>query len=570
MFVLIIFSFLGGIITILSPCILPILPIVLSGSVTGGKQRPFGVVTGFIASFTFFTLFLTVLVKATGLSPDILRIFAVAVISLFGLGLIIPSFQAALERIFSRLANAGPKANTGDGFLSGIVVGLSLGLVWTPCVGPILASIIALAATQSVGLNAVILTLVYAFGTSLPLLAITFGGRRLLTNHPWLIKQSASIQKLFGVLMLLTALAIFFSWDRMFQTFILKAFPNYGTGLTAIENNPSVQKQLQQLKNTKGGNVINDLLEPNYGNAPDFSVGGQWFNTTPLTIQSLRGKVVVIDFWTYTCINCIRTLPYVKTWWTKYKDKGLVIVGVHTPEFEFEKNPDNVAKAIKDFGITYPVMQDNAYATWNTYTNQYWPAEYFIDKNGKIRFTHFGEGNYDESEGYIQTLLAETGITNQPTIHNEQYQVYGRTPETYVGYSRMAGLASGEHVHPDKAVMYMAPTALSANTFAFNGTWNVGAERTIPSKGAALTYRFSAKNVYLVMRPHTTGTVSKIKITIDGKDIGSSAGADVVNGMITVDTDRLYTLVNLTQPGEHIVKLEFLDGNAELYAFTFG
>lgn len=545
MLILILFAFLGGIVTILSPCILPILPIVLSGSITGGKRRPWGVVTGFIASFTFFTLFLTALVKTTGVSPDNLRIIAVFVIAIFGLELIIPSLQRTLERLFSRLANAGPKAKTGDGFLSGILVGLSLGLVWTPCVGPILASIIALAATQTIGLNAVIITLTYAFGTSLPLLAITFGGRQLLTNHPWLIKNTVHIQKLFGVLMLMTALAIFFSWDRMFQTYILNQFPNYGTGLTTIENNQAVQKQLQQLKNNKGGNMINDVLESNYGNAPEFIAGGKWFNTKPLTMKELRGKVVLIDFWTYTCINCIRTLPYEKSWWTKYKDKGLIIVGVHTPEFEFEKNPDNVAKALKDFGIEYPVMQDNDYTTWNAYANQYWPAEYFIDKNGKIRFTHFGEGNYNESEGFIQTLLAETGVTDQPKINNTDYQIYAQSPETYLGNAR------GDY-----------------SRITTTGTFTKSDEFAMPKKDATLSYRFNAKNVYLVMRPaspsqdgpHAESTPAKIKILLDGKE----------QKTITVDTDKLYTLIELNQPGEHMVTLEFQDDNAELYAFTFG
>lgn len=547
MFVLILFAFLGGIVTILSPCILPILPIVLSGSITGGKRRPFGVVTGFIASFTFFTLFLTAIVRATGVSPDILRGIAVVVIATFGLGLIIPSFQTLLERLFSRLANAGPKNQTGDGFISGLLVGLSLGLVWTPCVGPILASIIALTATQSVGLNAVIITLMYAFGTSLPLLAITFGGRKLLTDHPWLEKNTANIQKIFGVLMLLTALAIFFSWDRQFQTFILNKFPSYGTGLTKLEDNTVVRNQLNSLK--KGGPMITDLLKSDYGNAPEFIAGGKWFNVPDkqgYTLSSLRGKVVLVDFWTYTCINCIRTLPYLKSWWTKYKDKGLVIVGVHTPEFEFEKNPDNVGKALKDFGIEYPVMQDNDYATWNAYTNSYWPAKYFVDKNGKIRFTHFGEGDYDQSEQYIQTLLKETGVTDEPAIHNTDYQIYARTPETYLG------------------------TAREGSGYTLDGTWTKSPQYAIPSKGATLTYSFNAKNVYLVMRPHTTGATAIVKVTIDGKDVGDSAGADVKAGMVNVDTDRLYTLINLAAPGEHTLKLEFLDGNAELYAFTFG
>lgn len=533
MLVLVLFAFLGGIVTILSPCILPILPIVLSGSITGGKRRPFGVVSGFITSFTFFTLFLTAIVKATGISPDILRIVAVVVIAAFGLGLLIPAFQQFLERMFSRLASIGPKANTGDGFLSGLVVGLSLGLVWTPCVGPILASIIALAATQTVGLNAIVITLFYALGTSLPLLAITFGGRQLLVNHPWLIKNTEHIQKVFGALMLLTALAIFMSWDIKFQAYILEKFPLYGTGLTKIENNSLVKQELDALRNQQpGSGIIRNMFESNYGDAPEFIAGGKWFNSDPLTMKSLRGKVVLVDYWTYTCINCIRTLPYVKSWWEKYKDKGLVIVGVHTPEFEFEKNADNVGKAIKNFGITYPVMQDNNYETWNAYGNNSWPAEYFIDKEGKIRFTHVGEGNYDESEKHIQELL-----TVDMPIQNPTYTIDARTPETYLGRSR------GDY-----------------SNIVTTGSFLQSDEFTHPKANATLTYRFNAKDVYLVMRPSSANLTGRVRVLLDGK----------LQKEITIDTDKLYTLIELPKAGAHELKLEFLDDNVDLFAFTFG
>jgi len=249
MIILVLFAFLGGIVTILSPCILPILPIVLSGSITGGKQRPLGVVTGFILNFTFFTLFLSAIVRATGLSANALRMVAVVVIALFGMSLLLPKLQLVLEQAFSRLSRFGPKQNTKDGYISGVLVGMSLGLVWTPCVGPILASIITLAATNSIGLGAIVITLAYAIGTAIPLLAITYGGRNLLTRHPWLISNTQKIQKLFGILMLFTALAIFFSWDRQFQTYILEKFPSYGTGLTRLEDNDIVKNQLDNMKN---------------------------------------------------------------------------------------------------------------------------------------------------------------------------------------------------------------------------------------------------------------------------------------------------------------------------------
>ena len=521
------------------------LPIVLSGTVTGGKKRPLGVITGFIISFSFFTLFLTSIVRATGLSADALRFVAAFVIGFSGLSLLIPALRAITETLLSNVSRLAPKQNTGEGYLSGIVIGMSLGLLWTPCVGPILASIITLAATSSVGLSAIIVTLSYAFGTAIPLFAVMTGGRVLLNRHPWLTTHTGALQKGFGVLMLLTAIAIYNSWDRNVQTYILQTFPTYGAGLTKLEDNALVRTQLQTF--TKGGTMIPNILNSDYGNAPDFIAGGQWFNSAPLTIDALRGKVVLVDFWTYTCINCIRTLPYIKVWHEKYKDKGLVIVGVHTPEFEFEKNPVNVKKALTDFGITYPVVQDNDYATWQAYANHYWPAKYLVDKNGRIRYTHFGEGEYDQTETMIQQLLSEMGTAVHVPIANPAYQVQTRTPETYLGKAR------GDY-----------------SRITTSGTMSQSEEFTNPSQGASLTYRFDATQVFLVMRPKTPGAVANVKVTLDGKDAGEFAGSDVKDSVVTVDSDRLYKLIKLPTIGTHILKLEFLDGNAELYAFTFG
>ncbi|OGG24274.1 hypothetical protein A3A79_03750 [Candidatus Gottesmanbacteria bacterium RIFCSPLOWO2_01_FULL_43_11b] len=495
MSLLILFAFLGGIVTILSPCILPILPIVLSGGIAGGKQRPLGIILGFIVSFTFFTLFLNAIVRLTGISSDALRLVAVFVITFFGISMVLG------KEIFK--ISFMPK--TTNGFL----LGMSLGLVWTPCVGPILAAIIALAATSTVGLDAVLITLSYSAGTSLPMLIILYGGRKF-------IKTSPNIQKIFGVLMILTAVAIYFSWDRQFQTYILTKFPNYGVGLTKLEDNDLVRKQLVKMKDP-----------PNLGKAPEPVVGGQWFNGNPTTIASLRGKVVLLDFWTYTCINCIRTLPYLKNWHTKYKDKGLVIIGVHTPEFEFEKNPNNVAKAIKDFGLEYLVMQDNDYATWTAFSNRYWPAKYLIDKEGNIRYTHFGEGEYDQTEKKIQELL----LLDMP-IDNPTYEIQSRTPETYLGAAR------GDY-----------------SRISTSGTWTKSPEFAMPGVGATLTFRFNAAKVFLVMRGN-----GKVNIYLDDEFVKE----------VSVDSDRLYELINLPQPGDHILKLEFPDDNVELYAFTFG
>lgn len=590
MILLISFAFLGGIVTILSPCILPILPIVLSSSITGGKKRPWGVVMGFIASFTFFTLFLSAIVKVTNISADVLRTFSVVIIAGFGISLLIPTFQRQIEKILSKLTSlinqrldSRPRGNDNfsahSDFIAGFLIGLSLGLLWTPCVGPILASIITLATASKVTTDTVFITLAYAVGTALPLLAITYGGRSLLTNHPWLVANTGRIQKGFGIIMILTAIAIYFQIDRSFQSYIINRFPTHGVGLTKFEDNTMVKnalKQLQDPSKRKEQSMVNKLFESDLGNAPELIPGGQWFNLPSgqesMSIKSLRGQVVLIDFWTYTCINCIRTLPYLKSWHEKYKEKGLTIIGVHTPEFEFEKNPDNVIKAIKDFGITYPVMQDNEFATWNAYANHYWPAKYLVDKDGKIRYTHFGEGDYDETEGKIQELLREAGtLKGDMNVNNPTYQIQARTPETYLGAWRLAGIVSPEPIAQDVARKYSIPPSLIKNTFAFGGTWTVGYEYARPERDAKLTYRFDAANVFLVMRPKKNKAAGRVRILLDGKLVDTTAaGEDVTDGVVNVDRDRLYKLIKLPNGGEHTLELQFSDGDLELYAFTFG
>lgn len=576
MILLILFAFLGGVVTILSPCILPILPIILSGSVTGGKRRPLGIATGFILSFAFFTLFLAAIVRATGVSADTFRMAAVIIVLAFGVSMFIPKAQAWVTELFSRLPKLQLKHADKESFWGGVLLGCGIGLVWTPCVGPILASIITIAATATVGSEATLIMLAYATGTAIPLLAITYGGRKLLTRHQWLVRNSDNIQKAFGVFMIITALAILFNVDRKFQSYVLTAFPQYGVGLTKFEDNPTVAQELEKLKSRDGTQKVKlNLANPFPESAPELILGGQWFNLPvgiqALTLEGLRGKVVLIDFWTYTCINCIRTLPYIQAWHEKYKDKGLVIIGVHTPEFEFEKNPDNVEAAIKDFKLTYPVMQDNDFATWNAYRNRYWPAKYFIDKDGKIRWTHFGEGAYDESEDWIQTLLRETGATVEEVTENPSYDIRARTPELYLGYRRMEYLASPEKLVFDQEQTYSAPSQLPLHSFAFAGTWTVEEKRAIPHNGASLTLQFDAAHVFLVMRPETDGAIGTVRVLLDGQSVsGDADGEDVNNGIVAVNADRLYKIIELTEPGKHTLKLDFTDGNVELYAFTFG
>ncbi len=558
MIILILFAFLAGLVTILSPCILPVLPIILSSGISkpGTKPslaRPLGIVFGFILSFTFFTLFLSTIVKILGIPSDSLRIFAIVVIAFFGVSMIIPALQTLTEKIFTKISRLSPTTSTKPSFWSGILLGITLGLLWTPCVGPILASVISLAISGAVTFNTFLITLAYSIGTAIPMLIIINGGSQLVHKVPWLLTNAEKIQKVFGVIMILTAIALYLNLDLRFQAYITSRFPSYGAGLTQIENNPTVQKLLSVGNSTGTG-------QP----APEIVAGGQWFNSNPLTIQSLKGKVVLVDFWTYTCINCIRTLPYLNDWYNKYSSMGFVIIGVHSPEFEFEKIASNVSMAIKDFNIKYPVVQDNNLATWNAFNNSYWPADYLIDKNGTIRFTHFGEGDYSTTEQQIQSLLAEVnGQKPNVSINTNTYSIDALTPETYLGYGRGD---TSSFTMTDNIQSFKFPSSLSRDQVAFSGNWYLGSEYLEAQPGASLEIDFNAKYVYLVMKPKDKS--QKINVFVDG--IQQDFGKDNQNGTVIIDTDRLYHLITLPQAEHHLLRIDFPAGGVQAYAFTFG
>lgn len=563
MFLLIAFAFLAGLVTVLSPCILPLLPIILSSTDESGKQKPLGVVTGFVLSFTFFTLFLSSLVQLFNFPADNLRAFSIVILILFGLSLLIPKIQLWLEILFGRLANYVPTVKGRPNFVGGLLIGFSLGLLWTPCVGPILASVISLSITGEVSTQSALITFSYALGTALPMLMIMLAGSTALQKVPWLVKNTGKIQKAFGVLMIFTAIGIFFNVDRKFQTFILRTFPGYGVGLTKFEDNQKVREALKQINQRPVdeklmGEPMSDVTKKG-PMAPELILGGSWLNSEPLSLERLRGKVVLIDFWTYSCINCQRTLPYLKNWWEKYQKDGLVIIGVHSPEFEFEKNLKNVESAAQDFSLTYPIMQDNNFATWRAYDNHYWPAKYLIDKNGYVRYTHFGEGEYDETERVIQNLLNETGAEVSANIDNPDYKIETKTPELYLGYGRLQNLVSPEKIINDQVIKYTNPKVLPLNRFSYSGDWRIAREYSAPTQNAILTLNFDAKNVFLVMRP-TAELSGKVKVYLDGSFVKE----------VLVESDSLYQLIELDSAGQHQLKLEFIDSNTEIYAFTFG
>lgn len=568
MLLLVLFSFIAGIVTVLSPCILPVLPIILTGTSGGSKKRPLGIVTGFVASFTFFTLFLTSIVQSLGISADVLRHFSVVVLFLFGLSLLLPFVQGLLEKAFTLFAGKAPNNSQTTSFWGGLLIGASLGLLWTPCVGPILASVLSLALTGTVTGSAAVITLAYAIGTAIPMFAIMIGGQALLQRNAWLLKRTGQIQKAFGVLMMATAVAIYFNLDRSFQTYILQKFPNYGVGLTSFEDNEVIREQLQEIQPNSGSNRGSELRgnpspigSDDFGEAPELIEGGAWINSEPLRLSELRGKVVLIDFWTYSCINCIRTLPYLRSWHEKYADDGLVIIGVHTPEFEFEKDLENLQTAVDDFELEYPIMQDNNYATWRAFDNRYWPAKYLIDAQGRIRYFHFGEHGYDETEAKIQELLQEAGADGDlGEVQNQEYRITARTPETYLGYERMEGIVFTQRVTPNQAQTYAMPDSLTRNTFAFGGEWQTAAEYSQPvSPGATLKYRYEAKDVFLVMRT-TDDQPADVQVYLDGEFVQT----------VSVNEDRLYSLVELERPGEHVLELRFESPTIQAFAFTFG
>jgi cytochrome c biogenesis protein CcdA/thiol-disulfide isomerase/thioredoxin len=575
MALLMIFALLAGAGTALSPCVLPVLPAVLAAGTTGGRRRPLGVVTGLVASFTFATVALVYVIDALGLPDDFVRWVAIATLAIFGVALLIPDLADRVEAFVSRLV-PGPARTKGVGFWPGLGVGLSLGLVYAPCAGPILAGVITVSASQDFTAGKLAVALSYAVGSGAVLYGLMLGGRRLVERmKPW----RGQIQAAMGALLIATAAAMSADLDIRFQTAIADELPSFLVNPTeAIEESGAVSGELADVRGGDGaaeGGVEEaaagvDL--PRYGQAPDFVATQRWFNTpggTPLSIHELtaQGKVVLIDFWTYTCINCIRTLPYIKAWDEEYRDDGLVIVGVHSPEFAFEKDPDNVADAIADNGIRYPVVQDNELGTWTAFGNQYWPAKYLIDADGEVRFAHFGEGSYEETEQAIRSLLAEAGDSDlgaEAKASGERPDPGLRTPETYLGALR----AQGWVVPPRPGTSDYASVPadqVDLNRFAYSGRWRVDDESATAVSDATIGLSFQARRVFLVM-----GGEGSVQVELDGEPIApADAGDDVVGGEVDVTRQRLYRLVDLPAAGRHSLTLRF-DPGVTGYAFTFG
>lgn len=580
MILLLFFAFLAGLVTILAPCIWPVLPIVLSSSIAGGRghQRPLGITLGVMVSFTIFTLSISYLVHLFHLDANVFRIIAVVIIGFLGLTMVVPMLATQFEVLVSRLSNVFGQNNQtkpSKGFLPGFITGLSLGVVWSPCAGPILATIATLAATGQVTLFVVLVTIAYVVGVGVPLFAFAYGGQQFITRARGINKYTEKIQRVFGVIMILAAVAIYTNYDQTLQLQLLNRFPALGTAVNGFENSSLVTNQLNLLKGKQSAQSVDTSSLFNASTpAPDFVGIDKWLNTDkPLHIADLKGKVVLVDFWTYTCINCIRTLPHVTSWYDKYHRDGFVVIGVHTPEFQFEHETSNVQNAIKQYSIHYPVAQDNEYATWNNYANEYWPAEYLIDTNGVIRRTHFGEGEYDEMEEAIRTLLKDSGKKVDGAVDTmpDQTPTTQISPETYLGSKRMQYYFPLETLDNGTQTFSLA-NVLPKNSFSYGGEWTIGDEYAIAGNNATLNYNFVADKVFIILRPGSAKQTPTVNVSLDGKPIKASiSGSDVKNGIITVDSDRLYNVVDLHGKTEaHILKLEFKQPGIEAFTFTFG
>ena len=570
MLVLLAFALLAGAGTAVSPCVLPVLPALLAAGGAGGRRRPLGIVLGLAVTFTVTIAGLSSLVDGVGLGADPLRALAVAVLAAMGAALLLPGVAARLERPLAGLSRLGPRTR-GDGFGSGLLVGGALGFVYTPCAGPILAAVITVGAASG---RAVAVAVAYAVGSALVLAGICLLGRRALERLRAL-GRGAAVQRVLGAVLLATALAIVTGLDVRFDQVVARDIP--AASLTAgLERSGTVSDRLRALtgRRPRFAARMGDRGLPVLGRAPGFTGTERWFNTPrgrPLPLASLRGRVVLVDFWTYTCINCLRTLPYLEAWDGRYRRAGLTIVGVHTPEFGFEHDASNVERAVGRLGIRYPVVQDNARATWDAYGNEYWPADYLIDARGRVRYTSIGEGDYDRTEAAIRTLLREAGDTALGPAARPRGVVRPSartTPETYLGTERAQGWLRGEPLAGTRS--YTRPTAaLPRDTFAYGGTWDVRGQPATAVSDATIDATVRARRVYLVLRS-AGGRARSVRVLLDGRPVGpGTAGGDVHGGRVTVRAQRLYSLVSLPAHEQHRLTLRF-DPGISGYAFTFG
>jgi cytochrome c biogenesis protein CcdA/thiol-disulfide isomerase/thioredoxin len=576
---IILLAYLGGILTILSPCILPVLPFVFARADRSFVRSTLPMLAGMAATFAIVATLAAVgggwAVQANAIG----RWAALLLLAVFGIALVFPRVSDRMTRplvaLGSRLSERQPGKEESVG--SSAVLGVATGLLWAPCAGPILGIIFTAAALQGASFSTTLLLLAYALGAATSLALALLVGGKLFARMKKSLGASERIRQVLGVLVLLGVAAIALGLD----TRVLSKLSSAQTA--GLESGLARKLGLSQdMGETRARtDAMGQLILPVEGRLPPLDGLGPWFNSAPLSVQQLRGKVVVIDFWTYSCINCLRSLPYVKAWDAKYRKDGLVVIGVHAPEFAFEREPANVARAIQDLGIRYPVALDNQYKLWSALKNNYWPAHYFVDAQGRVRYHHFGEGNYAMSERVIRQLLAEAGhaprdggMAQASASGAQAAAALGeiKSGETYVGYGRAANFASAGGLLRDQPKDYAVPPGLTLNDWALGGRWIDGRQsaRSLAA-GANISFRFHARDLHLVLGS-VSGRPVRFKLTLDGQSPGSDAGVDVApSGSGSVGEQRLYQLVR--QKGavrDRTFTIEFLDPGVEAFAFTFG
>ena len=567
-------AFFGGMLTIVSPCILPVLPFVFANAGRSFVRGALPLLAGMALTFAGVATLAAVGGSWAVRANEAGRWVALVLLALFGLALIFPSISDRMTRPFVALGSRMSERGNQDSIWSSVVLGIATGLLWAPCAGPILGIIFTAAAINGATLGTTFLLLAYALGAATSLALALLVGGRVFQRMKGSLHATEWIRRLLGVLVIAGVVAIAFGLD----TRVLSRLSSAQT--SAFETGLAQKLGLGGADQTGPMTTAGGRLQlPVEGVLPALDGLGPWINSGPLTREQLRGKIVVIDFWTYSCINCIRSIPYVRAWAEKYRDDGLVVIGVHAPEFAFERNPDNVRRAVADLGVRYPVSLDNDYAVWKALKNNYWPAHYFFDAQGRQRYHHFGEGNYDTSEKVIRQLLAEAGrapkdggMAQAQTIGAEAAAAKSvlKSPETYIGYGRAARLASPGGQAKDAAKDYRASN-LALNDWSLEGRWIVGAQSArLQAARGAIAYRFHARDLHLVLGSGS-GPV-RFRVTIDGKAPGADAGIDVKpEGTGVVTTERLYQLVRQKgEVGDRTFRIEFLDPGVEAFAFTFG
>jgi cytochrome c biogenesis protein CcdA/thiol-disulfide isomerase/thioredoxin len=596
---LILVAYLGGVLTILSPCILPVLPFVFARSDEPFARSGLPILIGMAVTFTAIASLAAIgggwIVQANYYG----RLAALLLMAVFGVTLLLPRLADRLTRpivaIGSRLSQNAAGENKSTSFTSSLLLGIATGLLWAPCAGPILGLLLTGAALNGASLGTSLLLLAYAAGAATSLaVALLVGGRvfaamkRSLGAGEW-IRRGLGVAVLAGVTMialgldtgLLTRLS-YASTNGIEQSLIDRLYPAKSAISQNAPQNGAPTMSADSVMMMAATNQPQQLVLPIEGNLPSLTGAVDWLNSPPLTAQTLKGHVVLVDFWTYSCINCLRSLPYVEAWAKKYRDQGLIVIGVHAPEFAFERNIDNVRAAIKRFGIDYPVAIDNNYGIWRGFNNEYWPADYFIDADGHIRFHQFGEGNYDGSERVIQELLREAGDKAVPAgivsvagsgIEEAADMADIDSPETYLGTDRATNFASPGGEIPNQTQNYTAPVTLALNQWALAGAWQVGGEEAVLGQpGGEITFRFHARDLNLVLGPAQDGKPIRFQILIDGHAPAADHGVDIdAAGNGTVTGERLYQLVRLDGPvSDHTFSIRFFDPSVKAYSFTFG